>query len=316
MTAYILRRLIAFPIFLFVVSIAAFLLIRAVPGDAALVSGGFNISNCPECAAQLRANLGLDKPLPEQYWLWISHAVRGDLGDSANNKRPISPELRSRLVNSVELVFLTVVVSTVLGVLFGTISAIKRGSVLDYISRVGSIVGLSIPQYWAGTLVVLLPAIWWGWTPAGKWVRFGTDPIENLRIVILPVLVLSLTSSAYIARFVRSAMIEAMQSDYVRTARAKGLKSYQVVMVHAFRNSLITVLTVIGLQAGILLGGTIFVEAIFGIPGLGRMAYESIQGRDYQTMQAVTVVFALWFITVQLVVDVSYAWLDPKIRYS
>jgi peptide/nickel transport system permease protein len=163
---------------------------------------------------------------------------------------------------------------------------------------------------------VLLPAIWWGWTPAGKWVTFQSDPVANLKIVALPVVVLSLTSSAYVARFVRSAMIEALSSDYVRTARAKGLVEFRVVFGHAFRNCMLTVLTVIGLQTGLLLGGTIFVESIFGIPGLGRLAFEAISARDFQTMQAVTVLFAFWFITVQLLVDISYAWIDPRIRYG
>jgi peptide/nickel transport system permease protein len=315
MGAYILRRLIVFPVFLLVVSIATFLIMRGLPGDAALVNLGFNTSNCDDCRAQVRQSLGLDKPLPEQYWIWISHAVRWDFGNSTNNRRPIAPEIQSRLPNSIELVVLTVIVSAIIGVSLGTISAVTRGSPTDLFARVISVLGLSVPQFWIGTLVVLLPAIWWGWTPAGKWVRLGTDPLANLKIVALPVIVLALGSAAYVARFVRSAMIEALASDYVRTARAKGLPRRAVVFSHAFRNCLLTVLTVIGLQAGTLLGGTLVVESIFGIPGFGRLAVEAITARDYQTMQAVMVLFALWFILVQLLVDIAYAWINPRIRY-
>ncbi len=314
MRTYVLRRLAVFPLFLLIVSIVTFLIIRGLPGDAALVNLGLGNAGCQECADAVRRDLGLDKPLIEQYRIWITNAFQGDFGNSTTNKRPIAPELRNRAWNTFQITVVAMVFTVAIGVPLGAISAIKRGTAVDYLARFTAIAGLSVPNFWIGTLVVLLPAIWWGWTPARQWVGWG-DPIEHVQLLALPAAVLAISSAAYVARIVRSSMVEAMYSDYVRTARSKGLRERRVIAAHVFRNSMLTLLTVLGLQAGVLVGSAVIIEAIFSVPGLGSMAAQAVLARDYQTLQAVIVVFAAWFITVQLVVDLSYAWVDPRIRY-
>jgi peptide/nickel transport system permease protein len=315
MLPYILRRLAVFPIFILAVSIVTFVVIRWLPGDAALVNLGIGNATCEECRDAIRKDLGLDKSLPEQYWIWLKGAVVGDFGRSTVNRRDIAPEVQSRLQNSLEIVVAAMLLTAAFGIALGTISAVRRGTITDYSARLMSILGLSIPNFWVGTLVVLLPAIWWNWTLAGRWAGWE-DPVGHIRNVLLPAAVLALGSAAYVSRVVRSSMIEALSSDYVRTARAKGLRARNVVLSHAFRNCLLTTLTILGLQAGILLGGAVVVESIFGVPGLGLMAQQAVIARDFQTLQALTVIFAIWFISVQLVVDVLYAWIDPRIRYQ
>jgi peptide/nickel transport system permease protein len=315
MRNYVLRRLLIFPVFLFVISVFTFLVIRALPGDAALVNLGFGNASCKECAAAVRRDLGLDKPLPAQYGIWLRNALQGDLGNSTTTRRPIAPDVSENGRNTLELTILAMVLTIVIGVPLGIISAVYRGRVADYVARFIAILGLSIPNFWLGTLVVLLPAIWWGWTPATRWVSFSNSPVKHVELLVLPALVLAIGSAAYVARVIRSSMIEALFSDYVRTARMKGLTETAVVLRHALRNSMLTVLTILGLQAGVLLGGAVVVESIFNVPGLGTMASQAVVGRDYQTLQALIVIFAAWFIAVQLVVDLAYAWVDPRIRY-
>ena len=315
MKTYILRRLAIFPIFLLAVSIVTFVIVRWLPGDATLVRLGIGNAGCIECQEAVRKELGLDKPLPEQYWLWLSDAVTGDFGKSTVHGREIAPEVRSRAWNTVQITITAVVLTVLLGVPLGAISAVRRGKVSDYVARLVAILGLSIPNFWVGTLVVLLPALWWGFTPAGDWVGWS-DPITHMRVVALPAVVLAVTSAAYVARVTRSTMIEVLFSDYVRTARAKGLASRVILGRHVLRNSLITVLTLVGLQAGVLLGGAVVVESIFAVPGLGLMAQQAVVARDFQTLQALTVLFALWFISIQLFVDLLYAWVDPRIRVA
>jgi peptide/nickel transport system permease protein len=316
MRAYIIRRLAIFPIFLFVVSVVTFLVIRALPGDAALVNLGIGNAGCLECQEKVRADLGLDKPLPEQYWIWLQDAVTGDFGNSTVHKRPIAPEVADRLLNTLEITIAAVIFTVLLGVPLGAISAIRSGGVVDYAARSVAILGLSIPNFWIATLVVILPAVWWGWTPAGEWLDWSDSILGHLRVVALPALVLAISSAAYVARITRSSILEIMRTDYVRTARSKGLGEQVVIGRHVFRNSLVTLLTIIGLQAGVLLGGAVVVESVFGVPGLGLMAQQAVIARDFQTLQALTILFALWFITVQLLVDIAYAWVDPRIRFG
>jgi peptide/nickel transport system permease protein len=314
MRAYIIRRLAIFPVFLFVVSVVTFIVIRSLPGDAALVNLGIGNAACTECREQIREELGLNKPLPEQYWIWLSNAVTGDFGNSTVHKREIAPEVADRLLNTLEITIAAVLFTVLLGVPLGAISAIRSGGVTDYAARGVAILGLSIPNFWIATLVVILPAIWWGWTPAGEWLDWSDSVPGHLRVVALPAAVLAISSAAYVARVTRSSLLEVMRTDFVRTARAKGLAEQVVMARHVFRNSLVTLLTIIGLQAGVLLGGAVVVEAVFGVPGLGLMAQQAVIARDFQTLQALTVLFALWFITVQLIVDIAYAWVDPRIR--
>jgi peptide/nickel transport system permease protein len=314
MRTYILRRLALLPLTLFGVSILSFTLIRALPSDAATIRLGASGSACEECIEVVRKELGLDRSKPEQYLLWLGNALRGDFGLSTATRRPVAPELRSRFMTTLELGLLTVALTLAIGVPVGAISAVRAHSTGDYAARFFSILGLSIPNFWLGTLVIYLPANWWGWTPVRDWVSFSRDPVGNVTLLVIPAAVLAIGSSAYVARIVRSSMIEALYSDYVRTARAKGLGEFVVVMRHVFRNAVLTLLTVIGLQFGLILGGSIVIEQLFAIPGMGSMAAKAVLDRDHQTIQAVTVTMAAVFLVITLIVDVLYVWVDPRLR--
>jgi peptide/nickel transport system permease protein len=314
MWTYILRRLAVFPAFLFAVSIVTFLVMRWLPGDAALVNTGLGNAGCISCQEAIRTQLGLDKSLPEQYTIWFKGAIRGDFGNSTTNKRAIAPEVRARAWNTFQITIAAMLLTVLIGIPLGIVSALYRRSPVDYGARLLAIIGLSIPNFWLATLVVLLPALWWGWTPARSWVGWS-DAGTHLQLILLPASVLAVGGAAYVARVVRSDMIEALASDYVRTARSKGLALRQVITRHVMRNSLLTVLTILGLQAGVLLGGAVVVESIFSVPGVGLMAAQAVVARDFQTLQALTVLFAAWFITIQLLVDITYGLIDPRIRY-
>lgn len=314
MRTYILRRLALMPLTLLGVSILSFALIRALPADAATIRLGAQGSACEECVEVVRKELGLDKSKPEQYLTWLSKAVRGDFGLSTATRQEIAPELRKRFVTTLELGTLTILLTLAIGVPVGVISAVRNGTISDYTMRTFSIVGLSVPSFWLGTLVIYLPAYWWGWTPVREWQGFTADPLSAAGLLLVPALVLAVSGSAYVARIVRSSMVEAMHADFVRTARAKGLKERQVVWTHVFRNSVLTLLTVLGLQFGLILGGSIVIEQLFAIPGMGSMAAKAVADRDHQTIQAVTVTIAASFLLVTLIVDVLYAWADPRLR--
>ena len=315
MRTYILRRLILVPFIVFVVSVITFMFVRILPGDVAVTRLGAAGQNCDACVQKVRESLNLDKPYPEQYWLWFKDAIRGDFGLSASSTQEITPELRERAAVTLQLGAITILFTVLLGVPIGVISAVKSGRATDYFLRFFSILGLSVPNFWTATLVVILPSYWWQWTPAQKFTTISEDPVKHFVLLILPALVLALTASAYVARITRSSMLEALTSDHVRTARAKGLRESRVVFDHVFRNSLIPLLTVIGLQAGLILGGSIIIEDIFSIPGMGQMAGRAVFDRDFMTVQAVTVVIASVFMFITLIVDVTYAWVDPRIRY-
>lgn len=315
MRNYILRRLALFPVILLGVSLLTFSLIRLLPGDAALTRLGATGQNCAECRAKVTKALGLDKPAPEQYLRWLGAAVRGDFGLSVARNQRISPQLRDRAWTTVQLGVITIALTLLLGVPIGALSAVRPGSVVDYSARFLSILGLSIPNFWLATLVVLMPAVWWHWTPAKPWVAISKDPLNHFALLLLPALVLAIGSSAYVARIVRSSMLEILYSDHVRTARAKGLAERSVLYRHVFRNSLLTLLTVIGLQFGLVLGGSIVIEQIFGVPGIGSMVAGAVLNRDYPEVQAAATVIAAGFLLVTLAVDVAYGWVDPRIRY-
>lgn len=315
MRAYIIRRLLLFPVVLFLVSVLSFTFIRLLPGDAAVARFGAQSGSCEECLDAVREELGLNKSKPEQYWIWFRDAIRLDFGKSAATTREISPELKERAAITLQLGLITIIFTVLLGVPIGILSALKSGSLLDYGLRFFSILGLSVPNFWVGTLVITLPVVWWQWTPTKQYKTLGEDPVQHFVLLLLPALCLAITASAYVARITRSAMLETLTSDHVRTARAKGLRESSVVMAHVFRNSLIPLITVIGLQTGLIIGGSLIIEDIFSIPGMGQMVGRAVFDRDYQTVQAGVVVIASVFITVTLLVDIAYAWADPRIRY-
>ncbi len=315
MRAYIIRRLLILPVMLVLMSLILFLLLFIRPGNASLsVVGGFNDAGR---AAEFEKSLGLDRPWYVQYGDWLFDAVRGDLGKSLKPPRQsVSSQIQERVGTTVEIGILTILLSGVIGISVGIISAIKRNNWLDYVLRVTTIAGISVPNFWIATLVVTLPARWWGWTPISRnYVKFSENPIENLQILIWPALVLSISSSAYVARIVRSSMLETLYSDHVRTARAKGLQERVVIIQHVFRSSLVTLITVLGLQFGTILGGSVIAEQIFTVPGLGLLTFEAVLTSDYILLLGAMMLFVIVFLLMQLAVDILYTVVDPRIRY-
>ena len=243
--------------------------------------------------------------------------MTGDFGKSLRAPRPpVMNDIKERIGNTVELGILTVLISAVFGITIGALSAVRRNSWLDYLLRMVSILGISVPNFWTATLLIVLPAMWWGWTPLAKeFYTFQDDPLKNLAIVIWPAAILAYGSAAYTARIVRSSMLEVFYSDYIRTARAKGLMERVVVLRHVLRNSLVTLLTIVGLQLGAVLGGSVIVERIFAIPGLGVLTLEAVRGTVFPVVLSSVMMFALMFVVMNLIVDFLYTVVDPRIRY-
>ena len=315
MWAYLFRRILVIPFMLLGMSLLVFLLLFIKPGSAAFATSGQIIN--PDQIRALEIELGLDKPWYEQYGNWLSHAVRGDFGKSLRAPRPpVMDDIKERIGNTIELGLLTIILSAIFGITIGALSAVRRNSSVDYVLRMVSILGISVPNFWTATLLIVMPAIWWGWTPlAGQFYTFQDDPLKNLAILIWPAGILAYGSAAYTARIVRSSMLEVFYSDYIRTARAKGLRERVVVVRHVLRNSLVTLLTLVGLQLGAVLGGSVIVERIFAIPGLGVLTLEAVMGTDFPVVLATVMMFALMFVVLNLLVDVLYTIVDPRIRY-
>ena len=315
MRAYIIRRLLIMPFMLLAMSMLLFYLLQIQPGDAALLKVGAT-GSCKECLEAVREDLGLDRPPAAQYLTWLGGIVRGDFGKTLGTNDPIGPEIKLALPPTVTIAVLTLLLTMLIGIPVGVISAVKQGSMLDYFLRFVTVAGLSVPSFWLGTLMVLLPVLWFDWTPLSKnYVGFTDNPVQNIWILFWPALTLAVGSSAYLGRLVRSAMLEVLYSDYVRTARAKGLRERAVVLRHVLRGSLVTVLTLIGIQFGAVLGGSVLIEAIWGIPGMGSLSLTAVNKQDYRSVLAVTMIFASMFIAVTLIIDILYAYVDPRIRY-
>ncbi|MFN0096636.1 MAG: ABC transporter permease [Dehalococcoidia bacterium] len=317
MRAYIIRRLIAVPLMLLAMSFFLFILLFIRPGNAALaVSGGFNEAGAR--SEEFERSLGLDRPWYIQYLDWLGDAVRGDLGQALKPPRhSVTGQIKDRIGNTAEIGLLTIALSAIIGLTVGVLSAAKRNSSVDYILRLVTIVGISVPSFWTATLLVTLPAKYWQVTPglASNYYTLWDNPIENLKIVIWPAMILSVSSAAYIARIVRSSMLETLYSDHVRTARMKGLAERVVILRHVLRTSLIAVVTVLGLQLGTVLGGAVIAEQIFAIPGMGLLTYEAVFAEDYTLVLGTMMVFAAMFLLITLLVDISYTFIDPRIRY-
>ena len=315
MRAYVLRRLLYIPFMLLAMSALLFYLLQTLPGDAAILKVGAT-GSCQECLQKVRADLGLDDPPVVQYFSWLGDIVRGDFGKTLGTNDEIGPEIRLALPKTIELAIFVLVLTLLIGIPLGVISAVKQGTILDYTLRFVTIAGLSVPVFWLGTLFVLLPQIWWDWTPLQpKYVSITENPFTNFKIMFWPALTLAVSSSAYVARLVRSSMLEVLYSDYVRTARAKGLRESAVILRHVLRGSLVTILTLIGIQFGAVLGGSVLIEQIWGIPGMGSISLQAVNHQDYREVLAVTMIFATIFILITLLIDVLYAYVDPRIRY-
>ena len=294
------------------IALIAFLLLQLVPGDVVDVLLGEQ--NDPELAAQLRRQLGTDRPVQDQLADWTWHLLQGDLGRSLRTGRPVLVELADRLPATIELAVAGLLVALAIGLPVGIISALRPSSGLDLVARLFALVGLSMPNFWLGLLLILVFSVALRWLPSGGFVPLAQDPVENLKLLAMPAVTLGVAFSAIIMRMTRSAMLDVLLQDYMRTAVAKGLPSGRVVVGHGLRNALIPIMTVVGIQAGRLLGGTVVVETIFSWPGVGQLILRAISQRDYPLVQGAVMLLALIFVLSNLIVDLLYAYVDPRIR--
>jgi peptide/nickel transport system permease protein len=301
---------------LLLVSMISFSLTFLLPGDPALLILGDQMAADEAAYQQVRQDLGLDRPVPVQYLDWLQKTVRGDLGTSTRDRLPVVQGILSRLPVTLELSFLAMLVALTIALPTGIISAIKPNTKWDIGCSLFALWGVAIPHFWLGILLIYAFAVFADLLPPSGFIPFAQDPLENLKHMILPALTLGIGLSAIIMRQVRSSLLEALQQDYIVTARAKGLPSPTVVIRHAFRNGLIPVVTVIGLQIGLLFGGAVITESIFSIPGLGRWAVDSILWRDFPVVQAVSLVMALGVLGTNLLTDLAYGFIDPRIHHQ
>jgi peptide/nickel transport system permease protein len=268
----------------------------------------------PEQRELVRKSYGLDQPAPVQYLRWMQHVVQGELGTSLCTRRSVNEELRLRLPVTIELTLLAALFGSVPAMAVGVLAAVRRNSALDYAATVGTLIGVSVPNFLLATLLVLVFSLWLRWLPPIGYVEFTRDPLGNLKTMILPALSLSLPLAAVLMRNTRSAVLEVLSQEHVRVARAKGLTERRVLGRHVILNASLPILTVVGIQVASLLGGTVIIETIFALPGIGRYTYEAIANRDYPVVQGVTLVVAAIFVLVSVAVDILYAVLDPRLR--
>jgi peptide/nickel transport system permease protein len=293
--------------------------VRLVPGDVIdlMLSENDFSSTDLETRSQIEEALGLDKPIYIQYWYWIGNIVRhGDLGNSLWQDTAVVDDIFARLPVTIELGILSLLVALFIAIPIGIYSAVRQETVFDYIGRSFSILALAVPSFWLGTMVVILPAMWWGWTPPTNIVPFFEQPWENLKTFITPALILGASLSAVTMRMTRSMMLEVLRQDYIRTAWAKGLRERTVVLRHAVKNAMIPVVTLIGLLVPFLFGGTVIIEQIFQLPGIGQLLFDAVSQRDYPIITGVFLIVGLMVILVNLAVDLCYGYLDPKVRYD
>jgi peptide/nickel transport system permease protein len=310
---FLLGRLVDLALVLFGVSVIVFLMIRLIPGDAVAIMLGANTEITPERIAELRARVGLDRPMAVQYGHWIAGVLRGDLGTSIWTGRPVTEEIAASLGPTLQLTVMSVAVGAGLSIPLGAFMAQARGGAAEVAVRVGAIAGLTIPSFWLGIVSILLVARLMPGVSALGYVPFSQDPLGNLQRMVLPVIALSVPMLANLSRLVRSAMLDALSQDYIRTARAKGASRRRVVYVHALRNALIPFVTSVGVSFGYLLGGAIVVEQVFAIPGLGRLVLGAIAERNYPLIQATILVVTASFVVVNFLVDLLYAAIDPRV---
>lgn len=316
MGAYLMRRVLLLIPTLIAVTVLVSLIVRLLPGSAIEVLAAQQGFTEKADLTKLNHELGLDKPWPQQYWDSTSGMLRGDLGSSLRTRRPVTGELKARLPVSLELAALAFVVALVVAIPIGVLSAVRRNTPIDYIARSFAIAGLALPGFWLATLVIVWPAIWWGWSPPLTFTPFQDNPIENLKQLWIPAVLLGLYFVGFLMRMTRAMMLEVLRTDYVRTARAKGLSSHIVLRRHSLPNALIPIITVIGLQVPVLVGGAVVYESIFSIPGVGRYLLEAAQNRDYPVIQGVNVVLATVVLVANLVADISYGIIDPRVRFG
>ena len=316
MRGYVIRRLLALLPTLFLASLIVFVTVRMIPGDVIdLMLSQNDVAADKRSREQLIAVLGLDVPMWQQYFRWVSAIVlHGDLGKSLWQGTPVASQLLARLPVTFELGAIALVVGLIIALPIGVYSALRQDTAGDYIARSFSILLLAVPSFWLGTMVVVFPSIWWGWSPPIEFTPFWQSPSQNLQQMLLPGIVLGAALSAITMRLTRTMMLEVLRQDYIRTAWAKGLSERLVILRHALRNALIPVVTLIGLQAPLLIGGAVIIEQIFVIPGMGLLLLEAVQQRDYPIITGVFLMVGVAVMMINLVVDLSYGFLDPKVR--
>jgi peptide/nickel transport system permease protein len=314
--SYLARRLLLLVPVLVGVSVVVFLVLHLSPGDPAEIMLGSQATQ--EDLARLRRELGLTEPLHVQYVHWVAHVARGDLGRSIWMKRPVLDEVLNRYKATLVLTASGLLLSTVGGIILGVASAVRPHSFLDRMSAVTSLFGASMPVFWLGIVLMVVFSLWLGWLPAsGMWAPYGEGGLRDLLAhLVLPAVTLAAASLTIIARLTRSTMLEILSQDYIRTARAKGLVEQRVVFRHGLKNALIPIVTVVGVQAGYLLGGAVLTETVFAWPGVGLLMVQGILARDFPLVQGCVLVIALTFVLINLAVDLLYAWLDPRIQYE
>jgi peptide/nickel transport system permease protein len=316
MYKYVIRRLLLSIPVLLLSSLIVFGLMRVMPGDALTLLMGESGNVSAKDLQKLQKDLGLDRPYVEQYGIWLWQMATLNPGYSIFTNEPITVALKKAVPVTLELAALAIVLGLVIAIPIGVLSATRQDSASDYVGRVVAVSGLSMPDFWLGTLVITFAAIWFHWIPPIGYVSFWEAPWRNLQQFVLPAAILGFRLSAATMRMTRSTVLEVLREDYVRTAWAKGLAGRIVVYKHALKNALIPVITIVGGQLGVLLAGTVVVETIFALPGMGRLTVEAILYRDYPIVQTNVMLVAATLVTLNLVVDLAYAWLDPRIRYS
>lgn len=313
MRTYVLRRLLVAVPSLLIATFIVFTLPRLIPGD--VVQLMFQEKAYGKDLEDLRAKLGLNRPLYVQYVTWLGSVAQGDLGESLWTRQPVLEELRRRLPVTFTLGVMAIMVAILIGIPVGVIAAVRQDGVLDFFARSAAILGLSVPSFVKAIVVILLPAIWWGWTPLVRFTEFSTDPAMYFLQFLLPAVILGIASGAGIMRLTRAMLLEVLRQEYVRTAWSKGLRERVVVLKHGLKNAVIPVVTVLGLQVAGIVGGAVIIEAIFGIPGMGQFLVDAIIQRDYPVIQGINLVIVAAIVLTNLVVDLLYVVLDPRIRY-
>ncbi len=313
MRKYVLRRLLVAIPSLLIASLIVFTLPRLIPGD--VVQLMLEEKAYGKDLEDLREKLGLNRSIYVQYFEWLGKIATGDLGESLWTRRPVVEELARRVPVSLELGLLALLFAVAIAIPVGIIAAIRQDTMQDYVARSAAILGLSVPGFWIATLVVVLPAIWWGWSPPIQFTEFRKDPWAHIAQFLLPALILGIASSAAIMRLTRAMLLEVLRQDYIRTAWAKGLREGGVVLKHSLKNAVIPVVTILGIQVAQILGGTVIFETIFGLPGMGRFLFDAINQRDYPVIQGINLLIVSIVVALNLIVDMLYAFLDPRIRY-
>jgi peptide/nickel transport system permease protein len=309
---YLIQRLAISAVTLVLISLIVFTGVRMIPGDPARVMAGTEADEAG--LAEIRAKYGLNDPIPVQYFRWVGLALRGDLGESIRTRESVVKTVARKLPITVELACFAILIALTIAIPVGVLSAVRRNTVWDYVANGLSLCGLSVPSFWLGIMLILLLSVRLGWLPASGFVPLLQEPVANLQRMLMPAFVLGATLAAVLMRQTRNSMIEVLSADYIRTAYGKGLAGRAVVFRHGIRNALIPVVTILGLQTGALMGGAVVTEQIFVVPGFGRLIVEAVFTRDYPLVQGVVLITATSYVLINLLVDLSYSLLDPRIR--